>query len=72
MEAQYPGIVDGAKPGPRGAYSRNAPTQDVMWHHSPETGKLELLPIDHHTSSGPVQGTLHPGGKGGYSDWGKE
>lgn len=72
MEVQYPGIVDGVKPGARGAYSRTAPTKDVTWHHAPEKGQLELLPIDHHTSSGAVQNTLHPEGKGGYSDWGKE
>jgi hypothetical protein len=71
MEAQYPGIVDGVRPGAKGAYPRTSPTSDVTWHHAPDKGKLELLPIDHHTASGPVQNTLHPDGKGGYSNWGK-
>lgn len=71
MEAQYPGIVEGVKPGSRGAFPRTSPTQDVTWHHSADKGKLELLPIDHHTASGAVQNTLHPDGKGGFSNWGK-
>lgn len=74
MERLYPGIIDGVRPGPRGAFSRDAPTSDVTWHHGTEPGQMQLVPVEHHTAPGPVQGTLHPGpnGGGGFADWGTE
>ncbi len=72
MENLYPGIVDGVNPGPRGAFPRSAPTSDVTWHHGTQPGQMQLIPIDQHTAPGPVQGTLHPSGSGGFADWGTE
>ncbi|MDX8354532.1 DUF637 domain-containing protein [Cognatiyoonia sp. IB215182] len=72
MENLYPGIVDGVRPGPRGAFPDNRPTPDVTWHHGTEPGQMQLVPFDQHTAPGPVQETLHPGGSGGYADWGTE
>ncbi|WP_159887524.1 S-layer homology domain-containing protein [Paenibacillus puerhi] len=71
MEKIYPGIVDGVKPGARGAYPRRAPTNDVTWHHHPtEEGNLQLVPRDQHTAKGNVQNVLHPDNKGGMENWG--
>jgi hypothetical protein len=71
MEEVYPGIVDGVKPGSRGAFPRKAPTPDVTWHHNPyEEGALDLVPYDQHTSEGPIQDILHPDNKGGMEKWG--
>ncbi|MGR2741108.1 DUF637 domain-containing protein, partial [Billgrantia sp. Q4P2] len=70
MEGLYPGIVKGVSPGPRGAFSRSAPTPDVTWHHSDTPGQMQLIPRDQHTAPGPVQETLHPSGSGGYFNWG--
>jgi hypothetical protein len=72
MESLYPGIVDGVRPGPRGAFPRSAPTSDVTWHHGTQPGQMQLVPIDQHTAPGPVQGSLHPNGSGGFADWGTE
>ena len=72
MESLYPGIIKGVQPGTRGAYSRTAPTADVTWHHGDQPGQMQLVPREHHTAPGPVQENLHPGGTGGYSQWGKE
>lgn len=71
MEKLYPGIVEGVQPGPRGAFSRSAPTPDVTWHHGETPGKMQLVPTDHHRAPGPVQDTLHPDGFGGFSIWGR-
>ncbi|OMF84033.1 hypothetical protein [Paenibacillus sp. FSL R7-0337] len=35
MEELYPGIIEGVKPGKRGAFPRKAPTPEVTWHHEP-------------------------------------
>ncbi|RJG25499.1 hypothetical protein DQX05_05200 [Paenibacillus thiaminolyticus] len=71
MEALYPGITDGVKPGKRGAFPRKAPTQDVTWHHEPSReGILQLVPYDQHTAKGKIQGIFHPDGKGGMENWG--
>lgn len=71
METLYPGIIDGVKPGPRGAYSRTAPTPDVTWHHEPNrVGILQLMPIVQHTAGGSIQSVLHPNGRGGMQNWG--
>lgn len=71
METLYPGIIDGVKPGPRDAYPRTAPTQDVTWHHEANrVGILQLVPTEQHTASGPIQSVLHPNGRGGMQNWG--
>ncbi len=71
MEDLYPGIIKGVQPGKRGAFSRNAPTKDVTWHHNPyEEGLLQLVPRSQHGAAGPIQSILHPGGKGGMEIWG--
>uniref|UniRef100_UPI0018E45665 HNH endonuclease n=1 Tax=Tsuneonella flava TaxID=2055955 RepID=UPI0018E45665 len=72
MENLYPGIVDGVRPGVRGAYPRSAPTPDVTWHHGDNPGQMQLVPRDQHTTSGPAQDSLHSDGSGGYSNWGTE
>ncbi|WP_249979059.1 HNH endonuclease, partial [Vreelandella olivaria] len=72
MESLYPGIVNGVRPGARGAYSRSAPTPEVTWHHGNIPGQMQLVPRDQHAAPGPVQDSLHPGGSGGYSNWGIE
>lgn len=74
MENLYPGIVDGVRPGPRGAFPRDAPTPDVTWHHGTTPGQMQLVPFDQHTAPGPVQGSLHPGPNSGcgFADWGTE
>lgn len=71
MEELYPGINNGVAPGPRGAFSRTAPTGVVTWHHSVQReGSLELVPFEQHTSGGFIQSILHPNGKGGMEIWG--
>ncbi|RZP74423.1 hypothetical protein D8T51_17095 [Vibrio vulnificus] len=71
MEDMYPGITEGVKPGPRGAYPRRAPVRDLTWHHHPEkAGVMELVPLSQHQAPGVVQESLHPGGKGGMYNWG--
>ncbi len=71
MEDMYPGITDGVKPGPRGAYPRRSPISDLTWHHHPEKpGVMQLVPLSQHQAPGVVQETLHPGGKGGMYNWG--
>ena len=71
MEAQYPGIVDGVSPGPRGGFPRESPTDALTWHHEPTTpGTMQLVPYEQHVAPGPIQGSLHPGGKGGMAIWG--
>jgi len=71
MERIYPGITQGVQPGPRGAFSRSAPTPDVTWHHHPDReGVLQLVPFDQHTATGPIQQSLHPNGRGGMENWG--
>jgi hypothetical protein len=70
MERLHPGITKGIQPGARGAFPRRAPTKDVTWHHGVNPGQVQLVPRSHHTTPGPVQETLHPGGAGGMSLWG--
>ncbi|RKT55561.1 RHS repeat-associated core domain-containing protein [Saccharothrix australiensis] len=78
MEQLYPGIVDGVAPGPRGGFPRRGPIPGVdggdpplTWHHHPtRPGVLQLIPYEHHTAAGPVQGSLHPNGRGGMENWG--
>lgn len=71
MEAQYPGIVDGVSPGPRGGFPRESPSDALTWHHEATTpGTMQLVPYEQHVAPGPIQGSLHPGGKGGMAIWG--
>lgn len=53
MEQLYPGIIDGVKPGKRGAFSRKAPTVDVTWNHDAyRKGVLQLVPREQHQAKG--------------------
>ena len=71
MEKLYPGIIDGVKPGPRGAYSRKAPTRALTWHHvANRKGILQLVLREQHEEKGKIQSVLHPNGKGGMQIWG--
>jgi RHS repeat-associated protein len=70
MERQYPGITAHVTPGPRDGVS-DAPPSGLTWHHEAHRpGTLQLVPRPHHQAPGPVQGTLHPDGKGGRENWG--
>jgi len=45
-----------------------------VWHHATidqagEPGHLDLVPKVQHTEGSPEWDHLHPGGKGGYSEW---
>jgi RHS repeat-associated protein len=71
LESRYPGITDRIQPGKRGAHPRIAPHKDLTWHHeATRPGVMQLIPRAHHQAPGPVQGSLHPGGKGGMELWG--
>lgn len=71
MENLYPGIINGVAPGRRGAFPRRPPQGDLTWHHhATRQGVLQLIPREHHRAPGPVQGSLHPGGRGGMENWG--
>ena len=71
MESMYPGITQGVSPGPRGAYPGGPPHQDLTWHHDANRpGAMQLVPRAQHRAPGPVQGSLHPDGKGGMENWG--
>lgn len=71
IEDMYPGITQGVQPGPRGAYPRRSPLSELTWHHEAnQPGVMQLVPIKQHQAPGIVQDSLHPGGKGGMSNWG--
>jgi Pretoxin HINT domain/A nuclease of the HNH/ENDO VII superfamily with conserved WHH len=71
LEKLYPGVTQGIQPGPRGAYPRSAPTSETTWHHeASREGTMQLVPRSQHEASGPVQQSLHPGGRGGMENWG--
>ena len=53
-----------------GLAPRTPPT-GWTWHHAPETGVMQLVPRAQHAPGSIFQGTLHPGGQGGYSIWGQ-
>jgi len=75
LEREFPGIRQGVEPGAKGAFSREAPTKELTWHHYSYEGRvLELMPRAHHTSKGPVQKNLHPypNGGGGFSRFSKK
>jgi hypothetical protein len=46
------------------------PPPGFSWHHAQEPGVMQLVPRQQHEGS-IFQGILHPGGRGGYSKWGK-
>lgn len=70
MNNLYPGVVDHVKPGPRGAFSSKSPP-NLTWHHVPNSpGVMQLVPRAQHMVPGPIQNSLHPGGRGGYANWG--
>ncbi|MDP4147489.1 MAG: hypothetical protein Q8936_23975, partial [Bacillota bacterium] len=71
MEELYPGIIDGVKPGKRGAFPRQAPTKDVSWNHEANReGVLQLIPREQHQAKGLIQSIFHPNGRGGMQNWG--
>lgn len=45
-----------------------------VWHHDIEPGVMQLVPKSQHPNipGGIFWDTLHPGGQGGFSIWGKE
>ncbi|QWK81311.1 HNH endonuclease [Ochrobactrum sp. BTU1] len=45
---------------------------DVTWHHKDQPEQLHLVSRKHHTAPDPVEENPHPGGTGGYLQWGKE
>ena len=47
------------------------PPPGWTWHHAPESGVMELVPRVQHAPGSIFQGTLHPGGQGGFSIWGQ-
>ncbi|HPD48677.1 MAG TPA: HNH endonuclease, partial [Anaerohalosphaeraceae bacterium] len=40
-----------------------------IWHHSTESGVMQLVPKVQHTPGSIFWDTMHPGGPGGYSIW---
>ena len=46
------------------------PPPGFTWHHAEEPGLMQLVPRQQHEGS-IFQAILHPGGRGGYSIWGK-
>jgi hypothetical protein len=44
-----------------------------VWHHDVKRGVMHLVPKSQHPNipGGIFWGTMHPGGVGGYSIWGK-
>jgi RHS repeat-associated protein len=48
------------------------PPAGWTWHHEAEAGVMRLVPSSQHTPSSSFWDVLHPGGRGGFSIWGKE
>jgi RHS repeat-associated protein len=53
-----------------GLAPRESPT-DWSWQHAQEPGVLQLVPRLQHEPGSIFQEALHPGGRGGYSIWGR-
>ena len=53
-----------------GSILGKSPT-DWVWHHDVGTGVMQLVPKSQHTIGSSFWNTLHPGGRGGFSIWGK-
>ena len=47
------------------------PPAGWTWHHAQDPGVMQLVPRPQHTPGSIFWDTLHPGGQGGYSIWGK-
>lgn len=55
---------------PAGSIVGKSPANWV-WHHDVEVGVMQLVPKSQHTIGSSFWNTLHPGGVGGFSIWGK-
>lgn len=53
-----------------GSILGKSPTNWV-WHHDINTGVMQLVPKTQHTFGSPFWNTMHPGGVGGMSIWGR-
>jgi len=53
-----------------GSIVAKSPTNWV-WHHNTNAGVMQLVPESQHTIGSSFWNTLHPGGRGGFSIWGK-
>lgn len=53
-----------------GSILGKSPTNWV-WHHDINAGVMQLVPKSQHTIGSSFWNTLHPGGRGGFSIWGK-
>ncbi len=56
---------------PTGLAPRRPPS-GWTWHHETGPGSMMLVPRGQHTVGSDFWKALHPGGKGGYSIWGKK
>jgi RHS repeat-associated protein len=58
---------------PTGSIIGKSP-ENWVWHHDTAPGSMQLVPKSQHpnTPGGSFWETLHPGGSGGFSSWGKE
>ncbi len=68
MDGMIPGLRSQVI-GPRGGLSTGSP-DDWTWHHGQEAGVMQLVPTIQHVAS-ELWYIFHPGGTGGYSNWGK-
>lgn len=55
---------------PAGSILGKSPANWV-WHHNVEAGVMQLVPKSQHTIGSSFWNTSHPGGRGGFSIWGK-
>ena len=55
---------------PAGSILGRSPANWV-WHHDVGKGVMQLVPKAQHTPGSIFWNTLHPGGRGGFSIWGK-
>jgi A nuclease of the HNH/ENDO VII superfamily with conserved WHH len=55
---------------PTGLAPRTPPA-GFSWHHAEDPGVMQLVPRQQHERGSIFQDILHPGGRGGYSKWGK-
>jgi RHS repeat-associated protein len=64
METWMPGVSDRVS----STGGREKPS-DWTWHHSTDTGVMQLVPRNQHYLGSPWDPVFHPGGRGGYSIW---
>jgi hypothetical protein len=55
---------------PAGSILGKSPANWV-WHHDISEGVMQLVPKSQHTIGSSFWDILHPGGRGGFSIWGK-